>query len=52
MYLLLLEIICQCIGEGDLDYFMYDSFFGVRPGLRSFKRRLGFPPYRVRYSLD
>ena len=52
MYLLVLEIICQMIDEGKLHYFMYDSFFGAQEGLRNFKKRLGFQPYRVRYSMS
>jgi hypothetical protein len=51
MYFLLLEIICRLIEEGRLDYFMYDTFMGARPGLRNFKKKLGFQPYRVRYSM-
>jgi hypothetical protein len=51
MHLLLLEIVCQLIEERKLDYFMYDTYLGARPGLRSFKHRLGFAPYRVRYSI-
>ena len=51
MYLLLMEIICQLIEERELDYFMYDTFYGAQPGLRDFKRRVGFRPYRVRYTL-
>jgi hypothetical protein len=51
MYLLLVEIICLLINEGPVRYFMYDTFFGAQEGLRNFKRRLGFQPYRVCYSL-
>lgn len=51
MYLLLAEIICGLIAERRIDYLMYDTFFGARPGLREFKRRAGFAPYRVRYLL-
>lgn len=51
MYLLLQEIICQLIDDGELEYFMYDTFVGAQPGLRDFKRRVGFRPYRVRYAL-
>lgn len=52
MYLLVMEIICQLIDAGQLHYFMYDSFFGAQEGLRNFKRRLGFQPYRVQYSMS
>jgi hypothetical protein len=52
MYLLLTEIVGNLIDEKKLDYLMYDTLFGARPGLRDFKRRLGFQPYRVRYSIE
>ena len=51
MYLLLAHIICGLIEERAVAWFMYDSYLGVQPGLRDFKRRLGFHPYRARYSL-
>lgn len=51
MYLLLLKIICRLIEEREVDYFMYDTFLGAQPGLRDFKRRVGFQPYRARYEL-
>lgn len=51
MYLLLVEIICRLIDDNQVQYFMYDTFLGAQEGLRNFKRRLGFQPYRVRYFL-
>jgi len=51
MYLLLLEIICSLIDQRAADYFMYDTFLGTQEGLQSFKRRVGFHPYRVSYSI-
>lgn len=51
MHLLLVKIICRLIEESDVDYFMYDTFLGALPGLREFKRRIGFRPYRARYEL-
>jgi hypothetical protein len=51
MYLLLLEIICSLIDQRAAHYFMYDTFLGAREGLQSFKRRVGFQPYRVSYSI-
>jgi hypothetical protein len=51
MYLLLSKIICRLIEEGEVDYFMYDSFLGAQPGLQDFKRRVGLKPYRARYEL-
>lgn len=52
MYLLLTEIVLRLIEEKNLDYLMYDTLFGARPGLRDFKRKLGFQPYRVRYTIE
>lgn len=52
MFLLVTEITCRLIQERQVDYFMYDTVFGARPGMREFKRRLGFQPYRVRYSIE
>lgn len=51
MFLLLLEIICMLIDRAQVDYFMYDTFLGAQPGLRSFKHRIGFQPFRVKYSI-
>jgi hypothetical protein len=50
MYMLLSEIVCRLINEAFLDYFMCDGFLDTKAGLRRFKRRLGFEPYRVRYA--
>lgn len=52
MYLLLVDIVCKLIREGDLNYLMYDTFLGAQPGLKSFKQRVGFRPYRVSYTID
>ena len=52
MYLLVTEIALILIAEGKLDYLMYDTVFGAKPGLRDFKHWLGFRPHRVRYSID
>ena len=51
MYLLMTEIICNLIEQKTVNYLMYDSYLGAQPGLRNFKRKLGFSPYLVRYSL-
>lgn len=51
MYLLLLEIICRLIGQKQIEFFMYDTFLGAQPGLQDFKRRIGFRPYRVSYTI-
>jgi hypothetical protein len=52
MYLLLLEIICSLIDQGALRFFMYDTFMGAQPGLKNFKKRIGFQPYRVSYTIN
>jgi hypothetical protein len=52
MYLLLADIVHKLIDEKNLDYLMYDTLFGARPGLRDFKRKFGFRPYRVRYTIE
>jgi hypothetical protein len=31
---------------------MYEIFLGAKPGLHSFKWRIGFRPYRVSYAID
>jgi hypothetical protein len=51
MHLLMTEIICSLIEEKTVSYLMYDSYLGAQPGLRNFKRKLGFSPHLVRYSL-
>jgi hypothetical protein len=52
MYMLLADIICELIDERRLNYFMYDTYFGAKPGMRAFKRRFGFRPYRARYAIN
>jgi hypothetical protein len=52
MHLLIVEIICQLIDEGAVQYIMYDTFFGAQPGMQLFKKMLGFKPYRAKYSLQ
>ena len=51
MYLLLADIACRLIDDGQLAYLMYDTYLGAQPGLRNFKRKLGFQPYRIHYSI-
>ncbi|HEX8405435.1 MAG TPA: hypothetical protein VF670_12510 [Duganella sp.] len=51
MYLLLADVACRLIDAGSLNYFMYDTYLGALPGLRDFKRKLGFQPYRIHYSI-
>jgi hypothetical protein len=53
MYLLMVESItqaCRRYREEDHPVWaQYDMFWGATPGLRQFKRELGFRPYRVRW---
>jgi hypothetical protein len=53
MYLLMIGAItqaCRCYREhGHPVWAQYDMFWGASPGLRQFKRELGFRPYRVRW---
>lgn len=51
MHLMVSEIVARLIDEAQVEYVMYDTFFGALPGLRQFKTILGFQPYRARYSL-
>jgi len=51
MHLMVVDIVCDLIGEGALNYVMYDTYFGAQPGLRQFKLGLGFKPYRVKFRL-
>jgi hypothetical protein len=54
MYLLVSEAIGVLIAaknaRGYPSWAMYDTFWGAKPGLAHFKRRLGFRPYRVDWS--
>jgi hypothetical protein len=52
MHLLIVEIVCGLIDQGQVRYLMYDTFFGAKPGLQLFKTMLGFRPYRAKYSLQ
>jgi hypothetical protein len=52
MHLLVVDIVCRLIDEGTLNYIMYDTFFGARPGLKQFKTIVGFKPYRAKYSIQ
>jgi hypothetical protein len=52
MHLMVSEIICQLIEAGGFQYLMYDTYFGASPGLKTFKKMLGFQPYRAKYSIQ
>lgn len=51
MYLLFTEAVNFLISKKKATYFMYDMFFGASPGLKMFKSRIGFNPYRVKWTL-
>lgn len=52
MHLMVTEIIGGLIEDGSFTYLMYDTYFGASPGMQSFKKMLGFTPYRAKYSLQ
>lgn len=52
MHLLMVDIVSQLIEQGSVRYLMYDTFFGAHPGMQTFKKILGFRPYRAKYSLQ
>lgn len=52
MHLMLTEIVCRMIEHQRYGYLMYDTYFGASPGLQTFKKMLGFKPYRVKYSIQ
>jgi hypothetical protein len=52
MHFLVVEIVSQMIELQLVNYLMYDTFFGAHPGMQSFKKILGFRPYRAKYSLQ
>lgn len=52
MHLMVTEIICQLIETASYQYLMYDTYFGASPGLQTFKKMLGFQPYRAKYSIQ
>ena len=52
MHLLIVEVVSQQIEHKRVRYLMYDTFFGAQPGLQTFKKIVGFKPYRAKYSLQ
>lgn len=54
MYLLIGEVMREMIAYRNLhgypSWAMYDTFFGASPGLKYFKERLGFKPYKVKWA--
>jgi hypothetical protein len=52
MHFMVVEIISQLIEARQVRYVMYDTFFGAQPGMQTFKKILGFRPYRAKYTLQ
>jgi|GEM_PF-3443309 len=52
MHMMVIDIVEQLFAQGRARYLMYDTFFGAQPGLQTFKKILGFRPYRARYTLQ
>jgi hypothetical protein len=54
VYLLVSDVVAACLERRDRtrhpQWLMYDMFWGAAPGMRYFKRRLGFRPYRVEWA--
>lgn len=51
MYFLVTETISRLIRNKENSiHLMYDTYFGASDGLKMFKRRLGFKPYRVTWK--
>ena len=51
MHLLTTEAVCQYIGDSTIKYIMYDTYFGANPGLKKFKKIIGFEAYRAKYHI-
>lgn len=51
MHLMVSDVVCRMIDERKVRYLMYDTCFGASPGLLTFKKMLGFTPYRAKYSI-
>lgn len=56
MYLLISEIVQDFTEKrkslGYPKYMMYDTFFGANSGLKYFKERLGFIPFKIKWRLE
>ena len=52
MHLMVSDIVCRLIEQRKVRYLMYDTCFGASPGLLTFKKMLGFAPYRAKYSIQ
>lgn len=52
MHLMVSDIIRRLIEARTYDYLMYDTYFGASSGMKTFKKMLGFQPYRAKYSIQ
>ena len=51
MYLLCTETVKVLFNNyKNCNYLMYDTFFGATDGLKLFKKRIGFEPYKVSWK--
>lgn len=56
MYFMILSLIKEWLNNKDFfkynpNYLFYDTWFGAKDGLKEFKKRLGFVPYKIKYKL-
>lgn len=49
MYLMISDIVKEMMNDRAINFVMYDTYFGALPGLKMFKNKLGFKPYRVKW---
>lgn len=52
MHLLVSDIVSRLIDAREVQYVMYDTYFGALPGMQQFKTVLGFQPFRAQYSIQ
>lgn len=52
MHLLVSDIVSRLIDAREVQYVMYDTYFGALSGMQHFKTVLGFQPYRAQYSIQ
>jgi len=55
MYLMIIEVLRLMFDEykkNGYRYIMYDTFLGASKGLKQFKQKLGFKPYRVEWKWE
>lgn len=53
MYMLVTRLIGEVIQSSkQVKYVMYDTMFGASDGIKMFKKRCGFSPFRVKWTLE